>query len=179
MSSEFICAAARAHVTERCGYWLLAAQQPINRPGWWKGKFTLFQIWATGGWTSVQRRTPLPANDGQWTRAVIGWGRELHGETAQSALTVIFKLVIGGLTSRILIILSTVSLFSFSVGLIPFPWGQFSELWQLMSWLQPGHHVVNLSTWCRGFSIYKTAHRTWLRISSITLEKELKVLDCA
>ena len=30
-----------------------------------------------------------------------GWG--LHGETAQSALTVIFKLVIGGLTSVILI----------------------------------------------------------------------------
>ena len=28
-----------------------------------------------------------------------------------------------------------------------------------------------------GFSIYKTAHRIWLRILSIALEKELKVLD--
>ena len=29
------------------------------------------------------------------------------------------------------------------VGLFPFPWDQFSELWQLMSWIQSGHHVVN------------------------------------
>ena len=28
-----------------------------------------------------------------------------------------------------------------------------------------------------GFSIYKTAHRIWLRILSIALEKELKVLE--
>ena len=34
----------------------------------------------------------------------------LHAETAQSALTVILKLDIGGLTSLILIVLSTVSL---------------------------------------------------------------------
>ena len=27
----------------------LATQKPINRPGWWKGKFTLFQMPATGG----------------------------------------------------------------------------------------------------------------------------------
>ena len=31
----------------------------------------------------------------------------------------------------------------------------------------------------RGFSIYKTAHRIWLRILSIALEEELKVLDFA
>ena len=43
-----------------------------------------------------------------------------------------------------------------------------------MSWLQCRHHVVNLSTWC--FSIYQTAHRIWLRILSIALVKELKVL---
>ena len=30
-----------------------------------------------------------------------------------------------------------------------------------------------------GFSIYKTAHRLQLRILSIVLEKELKVLDSA
>ena len=34
----------------------------------------------------------------------------LHVETAQSALTVILKLVMGGLTSTILIVLSTVNL---------------------------------------------------------------------
>ena len=36
--------------------------------------------------------------------------REPHIETAESALIVIFKLVIGGLTSAILIVLGTVNL---------------------------------------------------------------------
>ena len=43
------------------GVQLLATQKPINRPGWWKGTFALFQMLATGGWgwqTSVQRPTP-------------------------------------------------------------------------------------------------------------------------
>ena len=30
-----------------CGVWLLIAQRPINRTGWWKGKFALFQMLAT------------------------------------------------------------------------------------------------------------------------------------
>ena len=34
--------------------------------------------------------------------------------------------------------------FSSRRGLFLFPWGQFSELWQLMSRLQSGHHVVNV-----------------------------------
>ena len=34
-------------------------------------------------------------------------------------------------------------IFSSGVDLFPFPWGQFLESWQLMSWLQSGHHVVN------------------------------------
>ena len=35
-------------VTKRvCGIWLLVAQRPINRTGWWKGKFALFQMLAT------------------------------------------------------------------------------------------------------------------------------------
>ena len=34
--------------------WLLTAFEPINRPGWWKGKFALFQmpqvrVWREGG----------------------------------------------------------------------------------------------------------------------------------
>ena len=43
--------------------------------------------------------------------------------------------------------------------------------------VQSGHHAVNFSTW--GFSICKTAHRIWLRILPVILEKELKVLDYA
>ena len=29
------------------GAWLLTVQKPISRPGWWKGKFALFQMLAT------------------------------------------------------------------------------------------------------------------------------------
>ena len=79
---------------------LLTAQKPIKRQVWWKGKFALFWRPATGGWTP----------DNQWARAFIDRGRGLHAETAQSALTVILKLVIGGLTTIILIVLSTASL---------------------------------------------------------------------
>ena len=44
-----------------------------------------------------------------------------------------------------------------------------------MSLEQSGHHDVNFSTWC--FSICKTVHGLWLRILSIALEKEIRVLD--
>ena len=43
----------------------------------------------------------------QWTRVFVGLGRELHAETAQSALTVILKLIIVDLTIVISFILST------------------------------------------------------------------------
>ena len=56
----------------------------------------------------VQRLTPLSNN--QWARAFIGCGKGRHAETAQSALTVILKLVIGGLASIILIVLGPVHL---------------------------------------------------------------------
>ena len=58
--------------------------------------------------TCVQRLV-LPANN-QWSRAFIGRGRGLQAETAQSALTVILKLVIGGLINFILNVLGTVHL---------------------------------------------------------------------
>ena len=45
-----------------------------------------------------------------WARAFIDRGRGLHPETAQSAQVLILKLVIGGLTDVILIVLSTVNL---------------------------------------------------------------------
>ena len=53
---------------------------------------------------------PTPPTDNQWARAFIDAGRGLHAETAQSALTVILTLVIGGLIGNILIVLSTVNL---------------------------------------------------------------------
>ena len=60
------------------------------------------------GQTPVQRPTPFP--DNQWARAFIDGGRGLCAETAQSALTVILKLVISGLTSVILIVLTALNL---------------------------------------------------------------------
>ena len=97
--------------------------------------------------------------------------RGLHVETVQSALTVILKLAIGGLTSVILIVLGTINL-QFQGWFVPISQGQFSGLWQLMSRLQSGHYIVLLPG--GGFNTYKTAHRIWLRILSIALEKELK-----
>ena len=60
-----------------------------------------------GSWTPVQRPFPHPP-DSQWARDSIGRGRGLRADGAHSALTVILKLVNGGLTSIILIVLSTV-----------------------------------------------------------------------
>ena len=60
-----------------------------------------------GRWTPVPRPFPHPS-DTQWARASVGRGRGLRADRAQLALTVILKLVIGGLTSIILIVLSTV-----------------------------------------------------------------------
>ena len=48
--------------------------------------------------------------DKQWARAFVDRGRGLHSETAQSAQMLILKVVIGGLPTVILIVLSTVNL---------------------------------------------------------------------
>ena len=99
------------------GVLLLAAQKPKKRPSWWKEKFTLFWMSATavgvgdgrsGEMIHLSKDQYLPHFFyNQWTRVFVGLGRELHAETAQSALTVILKLIIGGLTSVISFILST------------------------------------------------------------------------
>ena len=98
-------------VTEN-GVQMIPAQKPIKRQGWGKGKFALFWTLATrGGWTPVQRLTsPLCPIDNLWARASVGEGRGLHAGRAQSALTIILKLIIGGLTTTILIVLNTASL---------------------------------------------------------------------
>ena len=67
------------------------AQKPIKRPGRWAGKLALFSEashLAGGGMSG-------------------GGSDVLHAETAQSPLTVIFRLVISGLTSIILFVLGT------------------------------------------------------------------------
>ena len=53
----------------------------------------------------------------------------------------ILKEVIGGLIRVTLIVLGTVN---FQLQGQPFPRGQFSEVWQLVLWLQSAHHAVNI-----------------------------------
>ena len=90
----------------------LTTQKTIKRPGWWKGKFALFWMLASrrGRADTCQKANSLPHPRQSGARAFIDRGRGLHAEMVPSALTVILKLVIGGLTSIILIVLSTVNL---------------------------------------------------------------------
>ena len=77
------------------GFFTIWATRQAQRTG----KFALFQM----------LKTAVPVTDNQWARAFISWRRGLHEETAQSAL-IILKLVIGGLTTVILVALGTINL---------------------------------------------------------------------
>ena len=84
----------------------------------------------------------FPPSGSHWSKSFYRQKEGTYAETAQSVQTVIFKLIICGLTSMILVVLGTVNL-QFQVHLFPFFWGQFSELWQLMSWIQSVYYIVN------------------------------------
>ena len=79
--------------------------------GQFGGKESLlyFGCWQPRKWagqTPVQRLTPSP--DSQGARPFIGCGRGLHAEMAQATPTVILKLIMGGLTGVILIVLNII-----------------------------------------------------------------------
>ena len=162
-------------------YWFsqFVEQKSVKRQGLLKGTFALFQRPATrqlvGGWVGrLLFKCWLLVTDNQLTRAFIDGGKVLHAGTVQSVLMVIMKSIIAvwpvspWLFQRPFI-------FSSRVGLFPIPWGHFSELCQLTSWPQFAPHVVHFSTW--GFRVCNTAHSIWLRITSIALEEELRVLE--
>ena len=95
--------------------------------------------WGGRRWqTSVQRPAPQPwQTRGEcFYRQSCGVGGWLHTETTQSSTTVIFKLIISGLTSIIFVVLDTVYL-------------QFQSRFVSisLSWLQSGNQAVNSSTW--------------------------------
>ena len=102
----------------------------------------------------------------------MGRGGAVTCRNSTVILTVIFRLVISGLTSIILIVLGTVNL-QLQSPFVPM------SLWSVLGivathvLVQSGHPGVNFSTCC--FIIYKTTHRIGLRILPIALEKELKV----
>ena len=65
--------------------------------------------WGGGDWTSAQRLIP-PHWQPVGQELFIDRSRRIQAETAQSSLKVIFKVVISGLTSVILVVLGTVNL---------------------------------------------------------------------
>ena len=92
----------------------------------------------------------LPATDsGQELLEAEGGG---YIQKQNYQLTVTLKLVIGGLTSVISTVLSTVNI-QFQGQFVSISCIQFSEFWWFMSWVQSGHDVVNFSPG-GGFSIY-------------------------
>ena len=107
-------------VTKNTGQ-LLATQKPIKRSNWWTGKLAFFWMLATGrvgGRHLSKAQLPQPLTiSGQELLETEGGG---FIQKAQSALTVALKLVIGGLTIIILIVLSTVDL-QFQVWFVSIP----------------------------------------------------------
>ena len=86
----------------------------------------------------------------------------------------------GGLICVILTVLSIANL-QFQVGLFPFPSVQFLRLWQLMSWLKSGHHVVSsfhlagVSVSAKQLTGYSHSSEYYLQ----PLKRNQKVLDFA
>ena len=83
---------------------------------------------------------------------------------------VIFKLVISGFV--ILFVFSAI--FSSRVRLFPFFEASSQNCGSLC--YSSILVIMKLTSHGEGFSIYKTTHRIWLRIFSIALQEELKVL---
>ena len=132
-----------------------------------------------GGRAPVQRPTPPPrppTTRGQELLSTEGGGymQKQHRQLWQAS----WNWSCGGLTSVILIVLGTVSL-QF--------WGQFVSI-SLKQILGIVAAYVMPTVWSScssllppdgGFSICKTAHRIWLRILSIALGEEIKILGFA
>ena len=79
----------------------------------------LFQMQATGGaGCGHPSKANPPPQAGRESIYRQSQGRGQHAETAQSSLTVIFRLVIGGLPSSVLVALGTVNL-QFQGALVP------------------------------------------------------------
>ena len=154
--------------------WLLTPQKPIKRQGWWKGKFALFwmqaTLWGTGGDAfSKADFHPLLKSFYRW-REGGGYVQKQHSQLWQSSVVCL------------------ASSWLFSVVNLQFQ-GHFVPMSSrpvlgivaayIMTIVWFGRHVANFfSTWWV-FQYLQEAHRIWLRILSIALEKELKILDFA
>ena len=63
----------------------LAAQKPLDRPGWWEGESAVTQMPATGGEGGCPSKGPLPRPQPPAGQELLETevGRGLHAETAQ------------------------------------------------------------------------------------------------
>ena len=88
----------------------------------------------------------------------------------QSALMIILKLVIGALVSINLIALSSVKL-QFQNWFAPISLRRVFKIVEAYVMARGWSSCSSLIPLCGGFSICKAAHRIWLRMSSVALEK--------
>ena len=161
------------------GVWLPATLKPIKRQDWWKGKFSLFRKLAPEGRWRVD--SCPKADSPHWQSADKGIYRWMEGVPCRNS-TVSSKNHLEGscveVWSASSWLFSVQLVFSSRVSLLPFLWGQFSELWERMS-QQSSHHAVNFLHLVGGFNIYNATLRTGLRILLKAFEEEIKVLDFA
>ena len=111
--------------------------------------------------------------DNQWARTFIGGSRNyMEKQSNQHLRESILKLVISGLTSLILTVLSTVNL-QFQGQFVPISLRPVVGIVALTSWLHPAYHIVNFPHLV-GVSISRGQLTRYDSVSSIVLE--LKVL---
>ena len=153
--------------------WSLAAHalKPIKRLGRWKGKSALFwlPVPGQGGWT------PKPHSDSSHWRSVgKSFYRWREGATCRNSTVISDShLKIGCRWSDqcYLGFKYNQLVFTSRIGLFPFPWEQFLKLWQLVTRLQSGHHIVNFFHLVEVLVSIRHEYRVWLRILSIPLEE--------
>ena len=157
-----------------CGVQLLYAQKPMNRPGWWEGKFAL--ISEAGSWEGRPNISPKADSPPlHWQPVGKSFCRQKERAACRnSTVNPDSHLQIGHWWSD----QSHLGGFKYSYSSVP---GFVETSSQNRGNLCCGWCLVIVwltsSPWC--FGIYKTAPTVWLRILSIAPEKELKVLDCA
>ena len=112
--------------------WLLATPKPIKRQGWWKGKFALFQGGGGGEADSY------PKTDSPLYCQPVGksFYKQREGATFRNSTVILDShFEIGHQWSDQHHLDCLELIFSSMVSFFPFSWGQFLEVWQLMSWL--------------------------------------------
>ena len=129
-----------------CRIQLLPTQKPINKPSWWKEKFVYFrcqQLWGSMVDICPKANSP-PTPDKQGMTAFIN---RIGVTSRNSTVIANSHFQIGHQWSDQHHLGCFRCSYSSAPGshLFLFLWGQFSELWQLVSWVQSGPHVVNFS----------------------------------